>query len=161
MRYMFVKCSCGLKKCMHVNNAASGEAPTRGSVGVAAPKSVGTITHCWRMPPTAFLPCSYTCQARCSSLYGLLAWVKTSCSPCARLGYARRYASHSAAMNLNPCSSSGWINVLDGIPRGASHALEAAREMRGCQLAGAHAALDTNLLASQWLSDCCKVRLHQ
>ena len=58
---------------MHVNNAASGEAPTRGSVGAAAPKSVGTITHCCRLPD---LLGSYTRHARWSSLPGFLWRVK-------------------------------------------------------------------------------------
>ena len=65
---------------------------------------------------------------------------------------------------------------LDSRTWDASAAPEAARERRGCQLAGAHAALDTKLLVSQMatgknaktskmsrqgLSDCCTVRVHQ
>ena len=63
---------------------------------------------------------------------------------------------------------------LDSRTWDASAAPEAARERRGCQLTGAHAALDTKLLVSQMatgknaktskmsrqgLSDCCTVRV--
>ena len=65
---------------------------------------------------------------------------------------------------------------LDSMTWDASDAPEAARERCGCQLAGAHSALDTKLFASQMdtsnnaktsnmsrqrLSGCCTVRVHQ
>ena len=74
-----------------------------------------------------------------------------------------------------PLIAHGGLGV-DSRTWDASAAPEAARERCGCQLAGAHAALDTKLLVSpmatgknaktskmsrQRLSDCCTVRVHQ